>query len=171
MTEIILGSDGYIGGRLGAHLPDAIKTTRIGSYLDGRWPLDLTHYSRLPEGDIVYFCAGINGAKKCEGNNDSYAVNVDATLKVIREYTKRGTFVVWISSRSIEWAKTDYARHKQVVECALWCNDNVGIVRAGRVTGDNIDALCHELILTGKSRKSGLTVWGSDDVAYERKAA
>ncbi len=34
MTEIILGSDGYIGGRLGAHLPDAIKTTRIGSYLD-----------------------------------------------------------------------------------------------------------------------------------------
>lgn len=171
MTEIIVGVDGFIGSNLAKKLPDAIHTThKPRPFIDGRWPFDLLEFGPLPEGDVVYICAGINGHKRCEGNPASHHINVDATIRLAKHYVAKGAFPVWLSSRSLEWSMTTYSRQKAMAECAL-ITMPVGIVRAGRVTPQNVGDLCDTLISVGRGRKPDLFVWGTDDIAYQREVA
>ena len=147
-------------------MPGAAGTTRRrgkGTLLDLRFPV------RVPDADVVYICAGANGAKACEGEQDSFLVNVDAPIDIARQVFARGGFTVWISSMSVEWfAGGAYQRQKLAAECVLRTMPSVGIVRAGRVTKDNVDDLCETLIRVGRNRVSGVTRWGSDEIAYQK---
>lgn len=164
MTELVIGADGFIGQRL-QQLSKAEGTSRRNPlFLPNSYYLELDRFSDgdLPDADLIYLCAGINGAMKCEGNKDAFRVNVDSTIRIAQHYTPK-SFLVWISSMSSEWANTAYARQKAYAECALRLMPNVGIVRAGRVTKDNLDDLCKTLIKVGREKIEGITLWGSDD--------
>lgn len=166
LKELIVGCQGYVGKRLleltnGEGASHGNPIYHHHHLIDLRVPLD----HPLPDADVVYICAAINGAMKCEGNAQSYRVNVDGTFALANEYRKRGSFVVWVSSRSLEWSTSAYAMQKRQGE-ALLTPLGVGIVRAGRVTDGNLDDLCGALMTVGRNKVSGLTVWGTDDVAY-----
>ncbi len=178
MKEIVIGASGFIGSHLAKLLRDAVLTSRKpsewgayagpgGSDAGLRWRLDLLEFGALPSGDVVYLCAGINGQKRCEGNPQSHHVNVDATIRLAKHYVAAGAFPVWISSRSIEWCYSAYSRQKAFTEAVLTTMP-VGIVRAGRVTPENVADLCATLIEVGHARKPGLTVWGTDDISYQK---
>lgn len=163
--ELVIGAEGYIGSRLLSLLgPYALGTTRRShpyfSYLD------MEKIGSLPLADIVYICAGVNGAMPCEGNSRAYRINVDATIRLAQHYAKSG-FVVWISSTTVEWSNSAYARMKQVTEGILRVMPNVGVVRAGRVVNSNIDDLCKTMIEVGRSRIEGVTLWG-EEVPYDK---
>jgi hypothetical protein len=168
VRELVVGCQGYIGAKL-MHLSGAEGASHGNPnyhpyhLVDLKYPLDPTP----PQTEIAYICAGINGAQKCEGNAEAYRINVDGTVELAKHYTQQGTFVVWISSRSLEWSTSAYARQKQIAEAMLYPL-GVGIVRAGRVTADNVDDLCATLMEVGRGRIGGLTIWGTDDIAYSR---
>lgn len=180
MKEIIVGADGFIGSNLAQLVPEAICTTRKpaewGAYSGPggssdapkrRFQLDLLALDTPPAGDLVWLCAGVNGQKRCEGNPESHHVNVDATIRLAKLYVEQGAFVVWISSRSLEWCASAYSRQKAMAETVLTTMP-VGIVRAGRVTPANVLDLCATLIRVGRARAPGLTVWGTDDISYQK---
>lgn len=165
MSELIIGSTGFIGSALHRVLPDAIGTSRkrgADKYLD---LLDIT---ALPECEVCYLCAGANGAKRCEGSQDAFRVNVDAPISLAREVGRSIGFLVYISSMSVEWQDGAYQRQKLAVECVLRAIPGVGIVRAGRVLKSNVDDLCDTLIRVGRERIDGVTRWGNDDIAYQK---
>lgn len=166
MRELVIGATGFIGQALCQQLPEAARTARrVGPY---EAYLDLADFrdNNLPACDIAYVCAGANGAKACEGNQESFRVNVDAPIEIARVVAARGGFTVWISSMSVEWLGGAYQRQKLAAECALRPLHTVGIVRAGRVTRDNVADLCRTLVEVGRNRISGVTRWGTDDIAY-----
>jgi dTDP-4-dehydrorhamnose reductase len=165
LTELVIGGEGYIGSRLLKMIPGASATTRR-SHL---WMsfMDLANVGSFPLADIVYICAGVNGAMACEGNSKAYRVNVDGTVKLAQHYSKTG-FVVWISSTTVEWSNSAYARMKQVTEGILRVMPNVGIVRAGRVVNSNVEDLCKTLIDVGRGKITGVTLWGEDEKPYDR---
>lgn len=161
MIEAVLGASGYIGRHLAAALPDALRWTRAD--------IDLRRIPPpVPACDILYLCAGANGAKACEGNQDSFIVNVDAPIVLAEKMAARGGFMVFISSMSIEWLDTAYQRQKLAAETVLRTMPNVGIVRSGRVVDGNINHLCDLMILTGRGRIPGVVRWGNDEIAYRR---
>jgi len=167
MKELVIGCTGFIGGALFGMLPGAIGTSSRpgGQHLH----LDLRDVREVPACDIAYICAGANGAKRCEGSQDSFLVNVDGPIEVARIVTERGGFVVWISSMSIEWmGAAAYQRQKLAAESVLRLMPGVGVVRAGRVVRDNVQDLCMALIRIGRSRQAGLVRWGNDELAYAR---
>lgn len=167
MQELIIGGSGFIGGALRRHLPPATLWT---SHRHGVAPilLDLRDVRFVPPGDVVYLCGGANGAKPCEGSQDAFRTNVDGPIEVARIVTARGGFMVWISSMSIEWGSMGYQRQKLAAESVLRLMPSVGVVRAGRVTKDNLDDLCATLIRVGRERVTGLTRWGTDEIAYAK---
>lgn len=168
MREIIIGTDGFIGSHLAQVLPKAVHTTRRPRPdVDGRWPFDLLEFGALPEGEVVYVCAGINGQMRCEGNPRSHHINVDSIIRLLRHYVGRGAFPVFLSSRSLEWCNSTYSRQKALVEAAV-ITLPLAIVRAGRVTPANVADLCETLVRVGRSRAAGLTVWGTDEISYQK---
>lgn len=123
---------------------------------------------KLPEADIAYLCAGVNGTLTCARDpQGSFRVNVDGTLYVAERYRGK-SFVVWISSTTVEWCSEAYAVQKRTAETVLRTMPHVGIVRAGRVTKENVSDLCETLVEVGRSGKSGVTVWNPDEKPYER---
>lgn len=160
MIEAVLGATGYIGRRLAAKAPDALRL--------GRSDFDLAGPGKLPYCGVLYLCAGANGAKACEGNQSSFVVNVDGPVYLAETMALRQGFMVFISSMSIEWMSAAYQRQKLAAETVLRAMPNVGIVRAGRVVDTNIDDLCDTLLMVGRNRIRGVTRWGNDDVAYRR---
>lgn len=170
MKEIVIGADGYIGSRL-RELANAEGTSRKNPIYTEHHHLDLLNPGQyLPFGDIYYLCAGVNGFRACEGNPEAWRVNVDATLWLVRSVMaiKTDAFVVWISSSTVQWSDSAYARQKAHVEAALGLSSRVGIVRAGRVINENRDDLCRTLLHVGRGRVAGLTVWGSDEPPYKK---
>lgn len=168
MKELVIGADGYIGSRLVTFLKADGTSRRNPTLARREYFLDLLSFedSDLPEYEIVYMCAAVNGAQKCEGNQESYRVNVDATLRVLEHY--KGQFVVWVSSTTVEWANTAYSRHKQIVESACRHMPWVSVVRAGRVVNSNLESLCQTLAYVGRNKKPGLTLWGIDEKPYDK---
>ena len=167
MSAAIIGTDGFIGGRLAELLPGAIHTTHKPRETDGRWPFDLRDFGPLPKADVIYVCAGINGQMKCEGRPESHHVNVDAKIRLAKHYLDIGGFMVFLTSRSLEWSASVYSRQHALLEAVL-ITMPVAIVRAGRVTSANITNLCETMIAIGEGRISGLTVWGTDDISYDK---
>lgn len=167
MIEAIIGADGYIGSKLAQRLPNAIRTSRRPAYLEGAWPFDLEECGRLPDADIAYLCAGVNGTLTCARDPQrSYRINVDGTIRVAAHYREK--FLVWISSTTVEWCSEAYAVQKRAAETVLILMPHVAIVRAGRVTNANVESLLDELIRVGRGRVQGLTVWNADEKPYER---
>lgn len=165
LKELIIGASGFIGGTLAGMVPGAlISSSRRGNAL----LLDLRDVRDVPECDIAYICGGANGAKTCEGSTDAFRINVDGAIDVARIVSGRGGFAVYISSMTVEWAPTAYARQKLAAETALRTMRGVGVVRSGRVVKDNVADLCETLIHVGRARVEGLTRWGSDDIAYQK---
>lgn len=165
MRELVIGSDGFIGSRL-LELTGGVGTSRrvtpgLQHYMD------LSQLGSLPGADVAYICAGVNGAMNCEGNPKAYTINVDSTIRLAEHYSKTG-FAVWISSTTVMWSDSCYARWKQVTESYLRTLPNVGIVRAGRVVKSNLDDLCNTLIEVGRNKLSGLHLWGEDEKPYEK---
>lgn len=162
--ELVIGADSFIGRRL-KQLTGAEGTSRRGNsehHLDCHF-MDVRY---LPSADIVYLCAAANGQKICEGNALAYRVNVDATIRLAKHYQGKA-FFVWISSSTVEWANSAYARHKALTETALRMMPGVGIVRAGRVLKSNVDDLCRTLMEVGRNRIEDVTIWGSEE-PYEK---
>mgnify|MGYP001581889835 CR=1 FL=1 len=172
MKEIVIGATGFIGSALLRNLgPTARGTAR--RQLDGCSALDLLRFvpNDIPVAEILYLCAGANGAKACEGSQDAFRMNVDAPIQIARIAAARGHFMVFISSMSVEWLSTGYQRQKLAAEGVLRTMDNVGVVRAGRVLAGNVDELCAVMMSVGRTRTAGVIRWGNDDIAYDPRAA
>lgn len=165
----MVGADGFIGKRL-LELTGGEGTSRGNPIYHHHHVLDLKEFNSdtLPDADVVYICAGVNGAKNCEGNQEAHRTNVDGTIKLAKHYVGHGAFVVWVSSTTVEWANTSYARQKAMTETVLFNVPNVGIVRAGRVLHSNVDDLCNVLMKVGRDGIEGLTLWGTDEKPYDK---
>lgn len=167
MRELIVGAGGFIGGQLAKRCPDATTTCRRpGCDL----VLDILNYVELPECDVMYLCAGVNGAWNCEVRpQEAFAANVDAPINIARQIEASGAFMVSISSMSVEWTGgTKYQQQKLAAESVLRTMPSVGVVRAGRVTPDNVGSLCDAILRVGRGRLTGVTRWGTDEIAYQK---
>lgn len=160
----MIGCTGFIGSRL-MRLSGAEGACRGNPIYHSYHVVDLINPVDLPDADIVYLCAGVNGQPRCEGNPVAYKTNVDGTIGITRSYVNRGSFVVWISSSTVQWANSQYSRMKALVETVFITMPNVGIVRAGRVLDSNVNDLCKTMIQVGRGRVQGLTCWG-DELEY-----
>lgn len=110
MEVIIVGGDSTVGGAFAGTLRqrgEAVVTTSRRRNDGGEsWPLDLgdpdVAATPLPDGEIAFFCASVNGFGSCRSNPD-YArrVNVDGTAIVARRLASRGTRVVLLSSTAV----------------------------------------------------------------------
>lgn len=169
MIEIVIGGEGFIGSHLVEMLGTPIVTAHKLNHLDGRWPFDMLLGGRLPAGDIVYLCAGVNGALTCARDpQTSFRTNVDGTINVANHY--KNSFVVWISSTTAEWCAEHYGQQKRITETVLRTMPHVGIVRAGRVTSQNVTDLCRTMIDIGRNKRAGVVLWGEDEKPYEKAA-
>ena len=167
MRELIIGADGFIGRNLCRHLPAALRTTRRHAALESASYFDLSRPGPLPEADVVYLCAGINGTLTCANDPRlSYRVNVDGTIYVAEHYRDKA-FVVWISSTTVEWLNEHYGQHKRIAENYLRALPHVGMVRAGRVLQSNVDDLCKLMISIGREKRHGIFLWNEDEKPYQ----
>ncbi len=165
--KVIIG-EGFIGGMLARLIPDAIQTTRRPRVLDGRWPYDMTEGGSLPDVEVAFLCAGVNGSLSCARDpQGSYRTNVDGTVRVAEHYRGKA-FLVWLSSTTVEWSSDDYGTQKRMAESILRQMPHVGIVRAGRVTTGNVRDLCRKMIEVGEAKIPGVHLWGEDEKPYEQ---
>ena len=168
MNELVIGSDGFIGARLMA-MAQCEGTTRRSKTKPEKLHfdlLDMPPQSKWADKYHVYYlCAGANGAKRCEGSQNAFVANVDAPIAIAKAV--KG-FVVYVSSMSVEWMDGAYQRQKLAAETVLRTMPNVGIVRAGRVVNSNVDDLCKALLEVGRGRLTGVTRWGTDEIAYQK---
>lgn len=172
MKELIIGVDGFIGSKLSQLLPEAIQTSRRFSYLNGPYPFDLSECGPLPDADIVYLCAGVNGSLSCAQNpQETYRTNVDGTLYVAEFCKRKAAHLIWISSTTVEWCNEAYALQKRTTEQALRFMPHVGIVRAGRVTHQNVFDLAQEMIRIGRNKETGVHLWNADEKPYDKALA
>lgn len=167
MADLIIGGDGFIGRNLCRHLPNAaITTRRNGSLGQNAFYFDMEKRGPLPDADIVYICAGVNGTLTCSQEPQrSYRVNVDGTIYIAEHYRDRA-FVVWISSTTVEWLTEHYGRQKHTAELYLRAMPHVGIVRAGRVMQSNVDELCTLMIRMGLGQEHQIVLWNEDERPY-----
>lgn len=167
MKELIIGMDGFIGRNLCQHLPKAERTTRRNAGLEKAHYFDMARPGALPDADIVYLCAGVNGNLTCaQDPQRSYRVNVDGTIHVAERY-RDNAFVVWISSTTVEWLVEHYGRQKRLAESHLRTFPHVGMVRAGRVLQSNVGELCELMISIGRNRRRGIVLWNEDERPYQ----
>ncbi len=182
MRELIIGGDGRVGSALRRLLPEAMHTTRHSPQpAEFHPPWDAFYFNMLnptalPVADIVYICAGVNGALTCAQQPQlSYRVNVDGTIWIAEYYRKpppplvpyNGPFVVWVSSTTVEWQMEGYGMQKRITEMALRGMPHVGIVRAGRVLQPEVDKLCELMIDIGRNRKRGVFLWNEEEKPYQ----
>jgi dTDP-4-dehydrorhamnose reductase len=168
MRELIIGGDGRVGVALRRHLPDAGWTSRrlTASSAIPPYDFDLLERGPLPDADVVYICAGVNGALTCSQNAQiSYRTNVDGTIYVAEHYRDKA-FVVWVSSTTVEWQMEHYGHQKRITETVLRAMPHVGIVRAGRVLQPEIDDLCRVMIRVGRERERNIVLWNEDERPY-----
>ncbi len=157
--ELVIGMDGYIGRHLCARLPDAKRTTRREAGAGNTHYFDLATQGPLPDADIVYVCAGVNGTETCARDPQrNYRINVDGTIYVAEHYQDKA-FVVWISSTTVEWLLDHYGQQKRIVENHLRTLPHVGMVRAGRIDHRNVEDLCSLMIDIGRTRRRGIVLF------------
>ncbi|HXZ03145.1 MAG TPA: NAD(P)-dependent oxidoreductase [Stellaceae bacterium] len=110
MTVIIVGGDSTIGSAFARTLRQrgevVVTTSRRLNDGVGSLPLDLGDSDvaaiPLPDGEVAFFCACVNGFSGCR-SNPGYArrVNVDGTAMLARRLASRGTRVVLLSSTAV----------------------------------------------------------------------
>ena len=116
--------------------------------------------------DVIYLCAAHNGSKSCEGNQDSWRVNVDSPIDIALNC--KSSFIVWFSSLSIEWLDGAYQRQKRQTEAVLRLMPNVSIIRPGRILNSNVEELVDLVLLVSRSKTKGVTRWGTDGIPHQK---
>ena len=169
MNRLVLGADGFVGKTLHNRLR-CFGTTRrsFSSGWDGqlvRFDCLKPDWAVLDGYDVIYVCAAANGARACEGVQESFWVNVDFPIELARRHP---AFIVWVSSMSVEWMDGAYTRQKLACESVLRVMPSVGVVRAGRVLKSNVEDLCKTMVEVGEERREGVTRWGDETSVYEK---
>ena len=174
MNELIIGGHGRIGSKMREHLPQAPWTTRrhdevVNAKIGNIWYFDLLKpegLQQFPQADVVYLCAGVDGTLTVANDfQRAYKTNVDGTIAVAEFYRDKA-HVVWLSSTTVYWMTEKYGEFKRLVELHLRAMPHVGIIRAGRVTADNIDDLCMLMIGMGRNRVNAIVPWNEDEKPY-----
>lgn len=175
LDVLVIGSDGVVGTAIRKEFADhpefnahVLATTRRGQrgpdsvFLNMLEPDAMSFWSqaRLCRVELAFMCAGINGFKECEGQPESWRINVDGTLYVaLRLIKERGVFVVYPSTQAVEWLGSAYARQRAQVEAALLATWQAAIVRIGRTTKGNGRACAEALVRHGLRRRPGTYYW------------
>lgn len=155
--DLIVGGRGLIGTELRRQIGSCCYTTRQhgeGEYLDLMNP-EIDH---LPAAKIVYLVAGVGGYKPCEGNSDAWRINVDAPIAIARAMAKKGAFIVFVSSESVEWGNSAYARQKAQAESYMNTID-AAILRPAKVTAANVSDFVKSAVAIAEARKPGVFRW------------
>lgn len=159
--DLVVGADGMLGSSLLKHLSrlgrEAQGTSRRTSANREVLPLDLSQDAaswRLPpEVETAYICAGIAGLAACRENPaGTRRVNVEATAELCRLLTRRGAFVVFLSTSQVFDGSeplvpagrrpsplSEYGRQKAAAERALLESGEspAAVVRLTKVLGPN----------------------------------
>jgi dTDP-4-dehydrorhamnose reductase len=154
---LVIGGNGLVGSILAEGLrPKPIVTTRRTDQPD-RLFMDLSEpVKSLPDHDVVFIVAAVNGFQACEGNPVAYRVNVDAPIAIARLSKSMGGFPVFVSSDSVEWCGSSaYARQKALAEIGLTMCDGA-IVRPNRITPAKVGLFVRFLIELGKAKTPGI---------------
>lgn len=165
IDHLVIGGNGLIGTALCEELERRnltfICTTRRSSEsLGPKFMFRLGHDepAELPDAGIVYLVAATPGFAACEGNAESWVVNVDAQIAIARRF-KATAFIVYVSSDSVEWGGvTAYARQKAQVEAYIQAIDGA-IVRPSRVVPAMAPDFAKLMVDVGLRRQQGVTRW------------
>jgi cupin fold WbuC family metalloprotein len=164
ISALIVGADGLIGGAIKEKLQligaDFFETTRRADTTEGkRLYLDLVNPIlnwEIPKGvQISFICAGVVKIVDCEeAPEDTYIINVENTLSLVRRLLDAGSTVVYFSSALVsdiqgaidspeeEIQSNEYSRQKAEVERTLleW-NDDIIILRMTKVLSPNMSLI------------------------------
>jgi cupin fold WbuC family metalloprotein len=161
-SVLVVGADGIIGGALKTELQhqveDFFETTRRADTVGGqRLYLDLLKPVRnweIPEGiQVSFICAGVVKIMDCEQSPlETYNINVDNTISLIRRLLDAGSTVVYFSSAL---QSNEYTRQKDEVERTLlgW-NEDIIILSMTKVLSPDM-SLIKEWI---KCLKNGIAI-------------
>lgn len=171
MKILIVGIDGFIGSELFIRMSarrdtQVFGTSRRGNGID----LDLIHPERatLPEVDVTYLCAAMTRFIDCESDPRSYAVNVDAPIKIAKMV--QPSKVVYLSSEAVERAlHTNYGMQKALAEMGLRTVCDPVIVRLSKVVPDLVGHAC-EYLSRLSTAVPGIYHW-PQDLAKELRIA
>lgn len=163
MKALVIGGDGFVGLNLVAALQsagaDVIRSSRRGIAGAGVIYLDLEkQLPTLPQTEVVYLVAAMTTFRECEGNAGSWIVNVDSQIALAKQAVAMGAFPVFISSDSVEWSGTQYAREKAQAELGVLML-NGAVVRPTRIRPPRIGEFCQLLVRVGKQRLGGVHRW------------
>jgi dTDP-4-dehydrorhamnose reductase len=165
--HVVIGGRGLIGTALVHELASRDRRYWASSrdrncaewefFLDLTDPTEVAFPADMRPTDIVYLVAAMPGFAACEGNAQSWRINVDAQIALARWFKR--SFVVFVSSDSVEWAGgTAYARQKAQVESYIQSIDGA-IVRPARVTPPRAAEFARCLVDVALQRKIGVTRW------------
>lgn len=155
----IVGGDGLIGGAV-AHALNGKSIASTRRDKPGAIFLDLLNPPEtLPQADVAYLCAGVNGFKQCEGNCNAWRTNVDGVLAVAKTLNRQGSFLVYISTAAVEWSAEMYARQRAMVEIGLNALCDPAIIRPEKVTADNAAEFAAFVIAIGSGHRAGIHHW------------
>ena len=176
--HLVIGGDGMVGTALRhelerRHLPWTASTRRGHFISTVDWPqrifIDLAAHDfrdwNLPVivKGTVYLVAAMTRFVDCESNPIAWRVNVDGPIALAQNYSKRGAFVVFISSEAVEKASaTAYGRQKAFTESYMHAID-AAIVRPSKIPVDQADAFASAVVDIGTARKPGLTRWKASE--------
>lgn len=166
MRALLIGGDSFVGQGLDAELRlrghVVLPTTRRHSHAIGLgWPLlDLAQpVNDLPDGDVAFVVAAVTKFRGCEGNSESYRVNVDAPIDIARIMAQRGGFCVFVSTDAVEWCgSTAYARQKALAEIGVRLAGGA-VVWPGPILPEQRREVCSLLADVGERRLAGVHVW------------
>lgn len=157
-AALVIGANGLLGrsvserlGSLGHRVVEASRRPTAGGL-----PLDILAIAgswEPPAGiTTAYFCAAVTSQIECRKSFDrAYAVNVTATVSLIRRLVDAGIFVVFPSTNlvfdgsqphvladAIPCPRTAYGRMKAEAETRLLALGGVGVVRLTKVVHDRL---------------------------------
>jgi nucleoside-diphosphate-sugar epimerase len=167
-AHLVIGGNGLIGTALCDELArrnnDHLATTRRTDDPNKLlFVLGKDDPYLLPQASVVYLVAARPGFSACEGDAESWVVNVDAQIAIARRFIRhnpsRVAFIVYVSSDAVEWCGgTAYARQKAQVEAYIQSIDGA-IIRPTRVTPVTVKAVAGLMIDVGIARTSGVHRW------------
>lgn len=156
MVSALVVGDGLIGSAICHGIEGALHTSRR----EGGFYLDLLNPpGALPQADVAYLCAGVNGFKQCEGNCKAWRTNVDGVLSVAKTLNRQGSFLVYISTAAVEWSGEMYARQRAMVEIGLNTMCDPAIIRPEKVTADNAAEFAAFVVAIGSGHRPGVHHW------------